>query len=79
MSENENGDCSAEMFGDFPVFVDGIAGVFNLGNFSVMYFRWLWQGEPLSSSAERLRLSRLKPAALRVCRMSGVGECIIVF
>jgi len=38
------------MFGDYsaldPVFVDGIAGVFNLGNFSVMYFRWLWQGEP---------------------------------
>ena len=35
MSENENGDCSAQMFGDYsaldPVFVDGIAGVFNLG------------------------------------------------
>ena len=50
MSENENGDYSAQMFGDYsaldPVFVDGIAGVFNLGNFSVMYFRWLWQGEP---------------------------------
>ena len=51
MSENANGDCSAQMFGDYsaldPVFVDGIAGVFNLGeNFSVMYFRWLWQSEP---------------------------------
>ena len=43
MSENENGDCSARVFGDYsaldPVFVDGTAGVFNLGNFSLMYFR----------------------------------------
>ena len=33
MSENANGDCSAQMFGDYsaldPVFVDGIPGVFN--------------------------------------------------
>ena len=50
MSENANGDCSARCLvitPHDPVFVDGIAGVFNLGeNFSVMYFRWLWQGEP---------------------------------
>ena len=38
MSENETGDCFAQMFGDYsaldPVFVDGIAGVFNVGGTS---------------------------------------------
>jgi hypothetical protein len=49
MSENENGDCSAQMFGDYsaldPVFVDGIAGGSTSENFSVMC-RWLWQDGP---------------------------------
>ena len=77
MSENENGDCSAQMFGDYsaldPVFVDGIAGVFKLGKLQCDVLPLALAVNPkfVGGTSQVIAFQSCRPS---VCRISGVGR-----